>query len=65
MWSKTRDVRVVFEGDTSVSIIVSGENTKIVVKEGVRVEYIKVTGKTNIEVEKGAEVGTIEVESRM
>jgi len=61
---ETRDVRVVFEGDTSVSIIVSGENTKIVVKEGVRVESIKVTGKTNIEVEKGAEVGTIEVESK-
>ncbi len=57
-------IRVVIDENTEVSDIVVDENIILVIKEGAKVESIRVTGEANIEVEKGAGVGTIEVEAK-
>ncbi|WP_051403507.1 S-layer homology domain-containing protein, partial [Schnuerera ultunensis] len=58
------DIRVVLEGETIIEYIAIESGTKLVVKEGVKVDSIKVTEKSNIEIEKGAEIGKVEVEAR-
>ncbi|SHH72381.1 S-layer homology domain-containing protein, partial [Sporanaerobacter acetigenes] len=57
-------IRVVLEGNVSIPNLVLNKDTKLVVKEGAKVENIQAVGKADIEVEKGAEIGKIEVNSK-
>ncbi|MCK9268265.1 MAG: S-layer homology domain-containing protein [Alkaliphilus sp.] len=57
------NVRLVLEGSTEVPFITLDDNGKLVIKEGAKIDSIKVIGKCSIEIEKGAEVGQIEVEA--
>ena len=58
------NVRLVLEGSTEVPFITLDDNGKLVIKEGAKIDSIKVIGKCSVEIEKGAEVGQIEVEAK-
>lgn len=57
------NVRLVLEGSTEVPFITLDDNGKLVIKEGAKIDSIKVIGKCSVEIEKGAEAGLIEVEA--